>query len=136
MVIKNVRIITCQDSQVVEQGYVEVKEGKITAVGQGEYTGNDPEVLDGQGGFLTPGFIDAHCHLGMWEEGLAFEGDDGNEETDPCTPQLRSLDAINPRDRGLWRGAFLWHHHRGHRPRQRQPHCRADLRHENLGQCH
>ncbi|WP_283124994.1 amidohydrolase [Angelakisella massiliensis] len=101
MVIKNVRIITCQDSQVVEQGYVEVKEGKITAVGQGEYTGNDPEVLDGQGGFLTPGFIDAHCHLGMWEEGLAFEGDDGNEETDPCTPQLRSLDAINPRDRAF-----------------------------------
>ncbi|MEG0541570.1 MAG: amidohydrolase family protein, partial [Angelakisella sp.] len=37
----------------------------------------------------------------MWEEGLASEGDDGNEETDPCTPQLRSLDAINPMDRAF-----------------------------------
>ncbi|MBQ1374677.1 MAG: amidohydrolase, partial [Clostridia bacterium] len=30
-----------------------------------------------------------------------FEGDDGNEDTDPATPQLRAIDAINPLDRGF-----------------------------------
>ena len=54
---------------------------------------------DAQGAGLYPGFVDAHTHLGMWEDGLTFEGDDGNEETDPVTPQLRAIDAINPVDR-------------------------------------
>ena len=57
------------------------------------------EVIDAQGAGLYPGFVDAHTHLGMWEDGLTFEGDDGNEETDPVTPQLRAIDAINPVDR-------------------------------------
>ena len=35
----------------------------------------------------------------MWEDGLGFEGDDGNEDTDPCMPQLRGVDAVNPLDR-------------------------------------
>ena len=49
--------------------------------------------------FRSPGFVDAHCHLGMFGEALGFEGDDGNESTDPCTPHLRAIDAINPLDR-------------------------------------
>jgi imidazolonepropionase-like amidohydrolase len=48
-----------------------------------------------------PGIIDAHCHIGMWEDGLGFEGNDGNEITDPATPQLRAIDAINPMDRSF-----------------------------------
>ncbi len=56
-------------------------------------------VIDALGAGLYPGFVDAHTHLGMWEDGLTFEGDDGNEETDPVTPQLRAIDAINPVDR-------------------------------------
>ena len=46
-----------------------------------------------------PGFIDAHCHLGMFGDALGFEGDDGNEATDPCTPHLRAIDGVNPLDR-------------------------------------
>ena len=57
------------------------------------------EWLDLDGAHIYPGFIDAHTHLGMWEDGLTFEGDDGNEETDPITPQLRAIDALNPMDR-------------------------------------
>ena len=45
---------------------------------------------------VYPGFIDAHCHMGLAEEGLNFEGDDLNEITDPVTPHLRGIDAINP----------------------------------------
>jgi len=45
--------------------------------------------------------IDAHGHAGVWEEGLGFEGSDGNEMTDPITPHLRALDAINPHEEGI-----------------------------------
>lgn len=54
------------------------------------------EVMDLAGKKVYPGFIDAHCHMGLAEEGLNFEGDDLNEMTDPVTPHLRGIDAINP----------------------------------------
>ena len=57
------------------------------------------EELDVQGAYVYPGLIDAHSHLGMFEDSLGFEGDDGNEDSDPITPHLRAIDAINPFDR-------------------------------------
>lgn len=90
------------DGQVIRDGYVRLEGKKIAEVAPGDYRGPDTQVLDARGMIVTPGFIDAHCHVGMWEEGLAFEGDDGNEITDPCTPQLRALDAVNPLDRAFW----------------------------------
>ena len=59
------------------------------------------EVFDAQGGHIQPGFVDAHCHLGMFGDSTGIEGDDGNEATDPCTPHLRAVDAVNPMDRGF-----------------------------------
>ena len=61
--------------------------------------GEDVEVIDAEGKFVFPGFIDAHTHLGLWEDGMGFEGADGNEETDPITPHLNVIDGINPMDR-------------------------------------
>lgn len=58
----------------------------------------DAEIIDAEGRLVTPGFIDAHCHLGMWEDGIGFEGSDGNEMVDPVTPHLRAIDGINPMD--------------------------------------
>lgn len=56
------------------------------------------EVVDCTDKLVMPGFIDAHCHLGLWEDSIGFEGDDGNEMTDPITPHLRGIDAMNPMD--------------------------------------
>lgn len=88
------------DGEVIPRGYVDVEDkpnGKILAVGTmppaQDCTG---KVLDAEGGRLLPGFVDAHTHIGMWEDGLGFEGDDGNEDTDPSTPHLRAVDAVNP----------------------------------------
>ena len=81
-------------------GWVLLGDGKITAMGEGE----PPvcaEALDGEGGVLTPGLIDIHSHLGLYEDGLGFEGADGNEDTDPVTPHLRAIDGVNPMDRGF-----------------------------------
>ena len=84
---------------VIHNGYIKEENGKITAIGkmeelEGELTG----AYDANGARVYPGLIDAHTHLGLFEEGIAFEGDDGNEDTDPSTPQLRALDGANPFD--------------------------------------
>ena len=55
--------------------------------------------VDLKGRALLPAFVDAHSHLGMFGDALGFEGDDGNESTDPCTPHLRAIDGVNPMDR-------------------------------------
>lgn len=98
MVIKNVKIITMAGSDI-ENGFVRYNE-VITEIGSmSGYVKTSEEEIDGAGKTLYPGFIDAHCHLGMWDDALCFEGDDGNEDTDPSTPHLRAIDSINAADR-------------------------------------
>ena len=89
------------DGPIIEHGYVAVAGSKIAKVGpMSECPQNgEGEIIDAQGGHICPGFIDAHCHLGMFGDALGFESDDGNEETDPCTPHLRAIDGVNPLDR-------------------------------------
>ena len=95
MLFINAKIMTMEDA-VIDCGYIQIKEDKIIAVGDMNSAPQDEEILDLQGKTVYPGFIDAHCHMGMAEEGLDFEGDDLNEMTDPVSPHLRGLDAINP----------------------------------------
>lgn len=95
--IKNGLIYTMK-GEVIENGSILIKDGKIKEVGKDIIAPLDAKVIDVEGRMVTPGFIDAHCHLGMWEESIGFEGSDGNEMTDPVTPQLRAIDAINPMD--------------------------------------
>ena len=95
MLLINAKIMTMEDA-VIDCGYIQIKEDKIIAVGDMNSAPQDEEILDLQGKTVYPGFIDAHCHMGMAEEGLDFEGDDLNEMTDPVSPHLRGLDAINP----------------------------------------
>jgi imidazolonepropionase-like amidohydrolase len=100
LLIKNGTILTMV-SEPIEMGQVLVNDGKIISVGKDISSPENCEIFDADGGFVMPGIIDAHCHIGMWEDGLGFEGDDGNEITDPTTPQLRAIDAINPMDRSF-----------------------------------
>lgn len=75
----------------------------IVALGNGESTANNSnvKVLDLEGKVVLPGFIDAHTHLGILEEIYQDDGDDLNEFTEPVTPELRALDAVNPLDLGF-----------------------------------
>ena len=100
MVIINAKIYP-MDAPTIESGWLRFEGGKITGLGAmaGYAPADGEEVLDAAGKSLFPGFIDAHCHLGMWEDAIGFEGSDGNEMTSPCTPYLRAIDAINPMDR-------------------------------------
>lgn len=99
MYLINGRIHTMEDMDY-ENGYLQITGDKIAKVGDMKgFCPGDEDILDLKGQEVFPGFVDAHTHLGMFEDAITFEGDDGNEETEPITPQLRALDAINPMDR-------------------------------------
>ena len=79
-------------------GDVLVEDGKIKAIGALNKTEAD-EVVELNGKYLFPGFVDAHSHIGLYEEGVgAYYASDGNEMTDPITPHVRAIDAFNPAD--------------------------------------
>lgn len=73
-----------------------VKDGKIEEIGAG-LTADCP-TFDAAGLHVYPGFVEAHCHIGLDGSGIGFEGDDCNEMTDILTPQLRAIDGIYPQD--------------------------------------
>lgn len=100
MLIKNAKVLTMEQAEeTYEEISVLIEDGKIKALGKD--LAEEGPVVDAKGGLLLPGFIDAHCHLGMWEDALGFEGDDGNETSGPITPEMRGIDAINPMDRNF-----------------------------------
>lgn len=99
MIIYNAKIITMANVDI-ENGYIITDGDKIAEVGtMSGFHGNisDSDV-NAEGLTVYPGFIDSHTHLGIVENGGGMEGDDGNEESDPCSPQLRAIDAVNPND--------------------------------------
>ena len=102
MVIYN-GIVHPMDGPAIGRGFVAFEGDKLTAVGPMEALPHFPpeEGLDAEGGHILPGFIDVHCHLGLFGDALGFEADDGNESTDPCTPHLRAIDGVNPLDRAF-----------------------------------
>ncbi|MEA4811101.1 MAG: amidohydrolase [Anaerolineaceae bacterium] len=91
MKIINARVLNLHNGNF-EEKTLGVHDGKFAA------PENENDVFDCQGLFITPGLIDAHSHLGLWEAGLGVEGADGNEMSDPLTPHLMALDGINPFD--------------------------------------
>jgi len=91
--IVNARILTMVGDEI-ENGFIIWNKGKIVEVGSGEPSYKVQDVIDANGNFVLPGFVDPHCHIGMWGDGVGFEGEDGNESVDPITPHLRAIDSI------------------------------------------
>ena len=82
----------------IPKGEMLIDGGKIVAIGQTVAAPEGCEVFDAQGMLVCPGFIDAHTHIGLHEEAIRWEGADYNEMSNPVTPEMRAIDAINPRD--------------------------------------
>lgn len=97
ILIKNGHVKTMAGPDL-ECGDVLIENGKIKEVGTGLTAPEGATVIDAAGRIVAPGFIDAHCHIGLDNEGMGWEGMDYNEIVDPCTPQLRGIDSINPID--------------------------------------
>ena len=91
------------DAPAIEEGTVVLRDGRVAAVGPASEVEvpSDAEVVDAAGAWVLPGLVDAHVHLGVWEEGEGWAGQDTNEMTDPVMAAARAVDAINPREQGF-----------------------------------
>lgn len=88
-------------SEPIEKGTLLWQDDKITAVGSQVEIPEDAQRIDGTGWVITPGFVDAHTHVGIQEE-IYQEGDDLNEISESAlTPEMRAIDGINPYDLGF-----------------------------------
>lgn len=91
------------DAPAIEEGTVVLRDGRVAVVGPASEVEvpSDAEVVDAAGAWVLPGLVDAHVHLGVWEEGEGWAGQDTNEMTDPVMAAARAVDAINPREQGF-----------------------------------
>jgi Imidazolonepropionase and related amidohydrolases len=97
LLIRNAHILPIVGEEL-ENGCLLVEGGKIAAVGPEIPAPAGAEVIDAGGRLVTPGCVEAHCHIGLDDEAMGWEGDDYNEIVDPVTPQLRAIDSVNPQD--------------------------------------
>lgn len=100
LVIQNGRIHTITNG-IIERGSILIQDGKIAAIGTDVPVPAGAEVFDAEGRMVMPGIIEAHSHLGVAEADIGAMGQDYNEGTEPCTPHVRAIDGINPRETGL-----------------------------------
>lgn len=99
LLIKNGILLTMTDTNY-SPGDLLIKDGKIIEIAEHINSSKlvDTNIIDATGCYVLPGLIEAHCHIGITEEKRGKECDDGNETTNPITPQMKALDAINPMD--------------------------------------
>ena len=93
MIIKNARIFL-DEPGTFEQLDIQIEDGIIVNIAP-SIEGAD--VVNAENCYVTPGIIEAHSHIGMYEEGIMWEGDDICEN-EPVTPEMRSIDAFYPGD--------------------------------------
>ena len=97
ILLKNGKVLTMTGVNY-DAGDVLVADGKIRAVGAGLCAPEGAQVIDCTGRTVMPVMIDAHCHIGLSEDGTMYEGEDSNEAVNPVTPHVRAIDGINPAD--------------------------------------
>lgn len=101
ILIKNGTIITVT-SGILSPGDILIENGKILQIGAGINASinvkMDVKIIDAKGKFVLPGFVDTHSHIGVSSFPFLEANQDANESTDPITPHMRVIDAINVED--------------------------------------
>ncbi|MGG3797678.1 amidohydrolase [Metabacillus fastidiosus] len=85
-------------SNVMYETDLLVKDGKINKIGKNLSCPNNATIIECDEQFLFPGLIDVHTHLGLYDEGTGWAGNDANETIEPLTPHIRALDGVYPLD--------------------------------------
>ena len=98
LLIKNGYIKTMAGPDIENGSILIGNDGKIAAVGKDLSVLEGCTILDAEGRLVTPGLVEAHCHIGLHNEAVGWEGMDYNEGIDPITPQMRAIDSIWPMD--------------------------------------
>ncbi|MGA5691290.1 amidohydrolase [Cytobacillus pseudoceanisediminis] len=79
-------------------GDVLVENGKILKTGKNLKSDSNVKIIDCHRHHLLPGFIDVHTHLGLYDEGTGWAGNDANETIEPLCPHIRAMDGVYPLD--------------------------------------
>jgi len=95
--IKNATIYTAA-GPVIRNGSILLRDGKILAVGTSVDAPTDATVIDGTGKVVTPGIIDVHSHMGVYSAPGVAALADGNEATNPVTPNVWAEHSVWPQD--------------------------------------
>lgn len=94
MLIKNGNVFLLEEKGFVKKDIL-IERSKIKLIAD-KIEGD--KFIDATDKYIMPGLIEAHSHIGLWEEGIGWEGEDGSEESSPIMPALRAIDSINPFD--------------------------------------
>lgn len=97
ILLKNAKIYPIT-SKIIENGDVLIVNGKIANFGPELIADDDTEVIDCMNQYLLPGFIDVHTHLGLYDEGTGWAGNDANETIEATSPHIRAMDGVYPLD--------------------------------------
>ncbi len=97
LLIQNGLLFTMEKKEPIYADLL-IDEGKILKIAKKIDPTEQMRIIDSSGLRVYPGFIDAHSHIGISEEKKTSQGDESNEGTNPITPCIRAIDAINPFD--------------------------------------
>ena len=98
LLIKNGHIKTMAGVELESGAVLIGDDGKILKIGENLSAPEGCTFIDAEGRLVTPGLVEAHCHIGLHNEAVGWEGMDYNEGIDPITPQMRAIDSIYPLD--------------------------------------
>ena len=98
IIIKGGRYLDVKNSKFL-LGDIAIEKGKIKEIGENIKGENGDLVIDASGKIVTPGLVEAHCHLGLLGDSVGKENDDLNERSGAICPELRAIDAIDPMDK-------------------------------------
>lgn len=99
LLIKNATIFT-MEAETLNNSDILLNDGKIMEIGK-DLKADNAKVIDAKGLNVYPGLIDAHSHVAIYENSIGWEGSDGNEMSDPITPEVRAIDGINAMDESI-----------------------------------
>lgn len=99
LLIKNGHIKPITSAEI-ENGCILIgNDGKIAQIAETIEAPAGATVIDAEGRLVTPGCVEAHCHIGL--DGVATRAKDYNENLNPIMPHVRAIDGIDPTEEGL-----------------------------------
>lgn len=85
-------------SEPIQNSDLLIENGKISKIGKDLVINSTVKIIDCNNKYLFPGFIDVHTHLGLYDEGTGWAGNDANETVEPLSPHIRAIDGVYPLD--------------------------------------
>ncbi|SFA91845.1 MULTISPECIES: amidohydrolase [unclassified Bacillus (in: firmicutes)] len=97
ILLKNATIYPITSEPILNSDLL-IENGKISKIGKNLVIDSTVKIIDCNNKYLFPGFIDVHTHLGLYDEGTGWAGNDANETVEPLSPHIRAIDGVYPLD--------------------------------------